>query len=393
LNLLMLVHRIPYPPNKGEKLRAYHELRHLAERHNVWLACFVDEPADLQHAETLRQWCRDVAAIPLNKTAALLHGGACWLLGGTLTEGYFHAAALSRTLRTWGQQVSFDCALAYSSSMARYALDVRASRRVLDFVDLDSAKWRAYAQQRSFPASMVFAREAARLAEKERAWAARFDASVFITPAEAADLTAPEAAGKVHVVGNGVNPPSEAPAALPHEPNVGFVGMMDYFPNVEAVCWFVRQVWPLVRAKHGDATFWIVGRAPSAAVRALADTPGVRVTGAVEDVSEYLAKFRVSVAPFLTARGLQNKVLEAMAARRPVVVTSMIARSLRGSPGDDFLAASSPSDFADRVSDLLIDDDLAARIAERGAELVRTQYRWETEMEKLSAIVEGASPA
>lgn len=389
----MLVHRIPYPPNKGEKLRAYHELRHLAERHDVWLACFVDDPDDMQHVATLRPWCRDVAAIRLNKTAALLRGAACWLAGGTLTEGYFHAREMSRALAAWTRQTRFDSVLAYSSSMARYALDVEAPRHVLDFVDLDSAKWSAYARRRSFPVSQIFAREGERLAVKERAWAARFDASVFITPAEAADLAAPDSTAKVRVVGNGVTLPSDGRPPLPRDPNVGFIGMMDYFPNVEAVCWFVEQVWPHVRTRRNDATFWIVGRSPNPRVRALAARPGVRVTGAVDDVAEYLAKFRCSVAPFLTARGLQNKVLEAMAAGRPVVVTSTIARSLLGSPGEEFLVADTPAEFADRVFDLLSDDALAANVADAAARLVQTQYRWDTEMEKLSTIVEGAPPA
>ncbi|MGB9626522.1 MAG: sugar transferase, partial [Phycisphaerae bacterium] len=170
----MLVHRIPYPPNKGEKLRAYHELRHLADRHDVWLACFVDDPDDLPHVPTLRQWCRDAAAVRLHKKAAMFRAAASWLAGGTLTEGYFRARRLREILTAWSRQVRFDCVLAYSSSMARYALDVPAARRVLDFVDLDSAKWRAYAARRRFPASLIFGREAARLAARERAWARAF---------------------------------------------------------------------------------------------------------------------------------------------------------------------------------------------------------------------------
>ncbi len=388
----MLVHRIPYPPNKGEKVRAYHELRHLAARHDVRLACFVDDPADLPHVGVLRECCRDVLAVPLSRRLATLRAGLRWLGGGTLTEGYFNARAMHDGLRRWTETERFGAILAYSSSMAPFALAVPATRRVLDFVDLDSAKWAAYARQRSFPASLVFGREGTRLAAREKAWARQFDASVFITPAEAADLDAPDVADRVHVVGNGVTPPPGPTPPLPREPDVGFVGMMDYFPNVEAVCWFVRDIWPLVRRRYPDATFWIVGRSPAAGVRALAAEPGVRVTGAVDNVGEYLAKFRVSVAPFLTARGLQNKVLEAMAARRPVVVTGRIARSLHGRAGEHFLAADEPAEFARRVIELIENDALANGLAERAAELIATRYRWDAEMEKLTAIVEGRGP-
>lgn len=386
----MIAHRIPYPPNKGEKVRAYHELRHLAERHDVWLACFADDPADIVHADTLRQWCRDVLVVPLNRRRATIRAGLRWLTGGTLTEGYFRAAAMANGLRRWTGAVRFDVVFAYSSGIAPYALAAEAPRRILDFVDLDSAKWAAYATQRRFPASLVFGREAARLHAREQQWARQFDASIFITPTEAADLNAPDATTRLHVIGNGVDAPCVPPGPLPSGPHVVFVGMMNYFPNIEAAGWFVREVWPRVRARHHDATFSIVGRSPTAGIRALGNTPGVVVTGAVDDVGEYLARSRVSVAPFLTARGLQNKVLEAMAARRPVVVTGRIARSLHGTPGEHFLTADDAAEFADRVIDLIEDDALASRLVNRAAELVATRYCWATEMSKLAAIVEGA---
>lgn len=389
----MLVHRIPYPPNKGEKLRAYHELRHLAERHDVWLACFADDPHDLQHEGALLAWCRDVLVVPLRRRQAIARGLVRWMAGGTMTEGYFHSRRMTQGLRRWARQVRFDRVLAYSSSMARFALAVEAPRRVLDFVDLDSAKWAAYAECRRPPASVIFGVEARRMRARERDWAERFDASVFITPAEASDLDAGGAAAKVHVVANGVTPALADPPPLPARPCVGFVGVMDYFPNVEAVTWFVRDAWPLVRRRYADAEFWIVGKSPNGAVRALHGRDGVHVTGPVDSVAEYLARFRVSVAPFLTARGLQNKVLEAMAARRPVVVTSRIARSLAGSPGEHFLVGDGAEAFADRVISLIEDDALAAQVVDRGAALVATEYRWETEMDKLAALVEGGDAA
>jgi sugar transferase (PEP-CTERM/EpsH1 system associated) len=388
MNVLYLAHRLPYPPNKGDKLRSYHELACLSERHDVWCACFVDDPADLRHVFKLRERCHEVAAFRLYRALAAPHG--LWSLsrGRTFTEGYFQHLGMVRTLRRWNAAVGFDAVLVFSSGMAPYARLVDAPIKVLDFCDLDSRKWVAYAQRGGGAKARLFSLEGRRLADREHQWLDEFDAAVVITEAEAESLRRLPLRHKVHVIGNGVDLPAAAqPRPVADRPVVGFVGAMDYFPNVDAVCWFAEAVWPRVRQEVPAARFEIVGRHPTRAVRALADQSGVQVVGEVEDVLSFLLQFRVSVAPLRIACGLQNKVLEAMAAATPVVLTVAAATGMNATPGIEYLVADEPEQFAAHVVSLLTDQKRCEQIGRAARRHVAAHHCWEREMAKLERLL------
>ncbi|UCG16785.1 MAG: hypothetical protein JSV19_01870, partial [Phycisphaerales bacterium] len=280
MNILHLAHRLPYPPNKGDKVRSYHQIAHLARNHAVWCACFVDDPADLVHVDRLRSLCREVAAIRLFKPVAAL--GGLWNLttGGTFTEGFYQHLHMLRTLQRWNRTVDFDAVLVFSSGMAPYARYVDAPRKIVDFCDLDSQKWSAYARRGAGPRAPLFRLEARRLARHELEWLDAFDAAVVITDAEAADLIHSPLRHKVHTVSNGVDPPAGCDRiAPPDQPVVGFVGAMDYPPNVDAVRWFAETTWPLIIRRVPGARFEIVGRYPTRPVRELSRIEGVEVIG------------------------------------------------------------------------------------------------------------------
>jgi len=275
---------------------------------------------------------------------------------------------------------------------------VPADRRVLDLCDLDSLKWRDCADRATGPRAWLLRSEAGRLAERERRWVDAFDASVLISEAEAATLDDDRRLReKVHVVTNGVDLPDEwmstAPNRLPGAPpvasRVGFVGMMNYAPNVDAVCWFARECWPAIRRAIPDATFRIVGRAPSSAVRRLETIPGVEVTGPVDDVVAELAEIDVSVAPMRIARGVQNKILEAMAASRAVVLTRAAALGIAARDGHDFVVADAPTEIAQRIVDLLQDDKRRSRIGRNARRYVALNHRWEAAMLPFELIATG----
>ncbi len=344
--LLFLAHRIPYPPEKGEKIRAWHQLAHLARRFEVELGCMVDDPADLAHLPFLRTVCAHVEAplIPGRRAAA-----ARALLrvrpGLPLSLGWFHDAGLAAWVRAGLAARRWDAAFVYSSAVAPYVMGRAGQalpRRVLDLVDVDSAKWEAYAADARFPWRQVWAREARTLLAFERRAVAEFDASLFVSAAEAEHFlaAAPEARGRVHAVENGVDlsrfdPGAAYPDPFGAAPAAVFTGTMDYRPNVEAVAWFAAEVMPLLPEA---LQFWIVGANPSPAVRALAGGR-VHVTGPVVDVRPYIAHAAVSVAPLRIARGIQNKVLEAMAMARPVVATPQAFEGVHALPGRDLLVA------------------------------------------------------
>jgi sugar transferase (PEP-CTERM/EpsH1 system associated) len=283
----------------------------------------------------------------------------------------------------------------FSSAMAQYVANLPGVRTVVDFVDVDSAKWEEYGRARRWPLSRIYRREGDRLLSYERAVARAADASVFVTVAEA-DLflrKAPECAGRVWSAQNGVDTGYFAPdAARPSpfaadEDPIVFTGAMDYWPNVDAVCWFAHEVLPAIRAVRPAARFHIVGMQPAPTVQALARLPGVAVTGRVPDVRPYLAHARVVVAPLRVARGIQNKVLEAMAMARPVVATSCAAEGLTARPGVDLAIADDPADFAARAL-ATMEPAEADRLGAAARARVMADYDWAANLAPFARLIE-----
>lgn len=410
MKILTLIHRLPCPLDRGAKLRSAAELHWLTSRHEVWCAGFLD-PLEAGQSlaardAALRQWqerCQALFAVPLVGWQASARSMLSLAAGKTATEGYFSSRRLTRQVLKWAEQVHFDAVLACSSSMAPLALAVTARRRVLDMVDLDSRKWLDSVERASWPMNWVYAIEGRRLAALEAQWIDAFDASVFCTPREVELISDARLRRKAHVIETGaacvVDPASTDDAhavetsPLPESPIAGFLGAMDYPPNVDAVVWFANEIWPRIRAKLPTAEFWIIGRSPAHAVRDLGSRPGIRVTGTVPEVESYLRRLRVSVAPLRIARGLQTKVLMAMAKARPCVVTSCVSEGLEAEPGEALWVADEAQGFADAVLTLLTDHGAATRLGETGAAFVRRRYRPATDLQHLEDRLAGREPS
>src|SRR3954471_9733500 len=293
-DLLFLAHRIPYPPDKGDKIRAWNVLRHLAERYRVHLATFIDAPEDVASVPHLEAVCASVVWRPLSPRRARLRSLAGLLKGASLTQFYFSDRRLRNAIARLVAVHNPALVYVFSSSMAPYVPDLPGARVILDICDVDSEKWRQYAETGSGPARAIYRREGRTLLALERRAAARADAVLLVSRAEAelfASL-APEAAARTHAVGNGVDlayfdPLRDFANPLDDRPAIVFTGVMNYRPNVEAMVWFVQHVMPLLRARAAAPCLWIVGMNPSRAVLALASSD-VRVTGRVPDVRPYL---------------------------------------------------------------------------------------------------------
>jgi sugar transferase (PEP-CTERM/EpsH1 system associated) len=388
------VHRIPFPPNKGDKIRSYHLLKHLSSRYDVHLGTFVDMPEDMVHADELRAYCRSHLIRLLDPRVARLRSVSGLLTGEALTLPYYRDGALQewvdRTIRT----ERIRKAVVFSGAMEQYVRD-RGLRVVLDFVDVDSAKWSEYAKRHSWPSSVIYRREGKRLLSFERAAARRSAASVFVTRAEA-DLflrLAPECTGKVCVAEMGVDigyfspDPSRVSPFTGTGPNIVFTGAMDYWPNIDAVTWFASEVLPLVLRARPDARFYIVGMNPTPAVVALRTRPGTVVTGKVPDVRPYLQHASVVIAPLRVARGIQSKVLEAMAMERPVVITAAASSGLSGLPGTELEIAVSPEEFAQKVLSSL-DPATAAAMGRRARSRIVDDYSWARNLAVFEGLLE-----
>lgn len=335
-DVLLLTHRIPWPPDKGDKIRSYHFFRHLAEKYRLHLGTFIDSADDWRHVPELEKRCASVCVRPTGRFRSVRRGLRALSQGKSVTMVYYDDKVMSRWVADLVSESGLTAAIVYSAGMAGYLDAVPPSMpKVLDMVDVDSEKWLEYAAHKSLPQSWVYRREARLLSRAEIDLVSRFDRTLLVSDDEVRLLRnrCPDLQDRISVVPNGVDSDYFSPGdfALPFPETtdaIVFTGAMDYWANVEGVSWFAHEVFPQIRAQAGNTSFYIVGSKPSAEVRALADLPGVFVTGRVPDVRPYLAHAKVVVAPLRIARGLQNKVLEGMAMARPVVATTAAMRGI-----------------------------------------------------------------
>jgi len=394
-NLLYLVHRLPYPPNKGDKISSFNLLRYFSSRYRVFLGTFVDDPADRQYVDKVRSYCADACVVDLNPLTAKLASLRGLLTGEALTLAYYRNAELRRWVEKVCEGNPPDAVLIYSGAMGQYVpVDLPAHTTTLfEMEDVDSDKWRSYAQTQRWPLSWIYARESLRLLAYERRMAARFDVSVFISPDEAALFRqlAPEVADKVAYRTQGVDseyhdPALALPSPYPQDKRVlVFCGAMDYWPNADAVIWYVNEILPSVREHAPDVLFAIVGMNPTDDVRKLAEHDGVMVTGAVPDVRPFVMHAYAAVLPLRIARGIQNKALEAMALEKPVVgtpdaLTGIIAcpefKPWVGEHADELIAATKAA------LDANLSQDPGGRVC------VLRHYNWDANLKRIEQMLE-----
>jgi len=380
MRILYLAHRIPYPPNKGDKIRSFHQIRHLSRQHAIHLLAFFDDPADRGHVAVLKEFCRDVELVPLHPWPQRIRAGVALLSGKPWTLGYFSTPLMKQAVCRQLRSQSFDLIFVYSSSMAPYVSDA-AIPKVLDFVDSDASKWNQYAERKAWPVSALYGSEGRRLAGFELAMTRSFDASVFVSCREATHLEVPGVREKLKFIQNGVDleffRPQKPPASTA---TIVFTGAMDYYPNVDAVDYFANHVFPLVRRHAELARFLIVGSRPARRVQRLARLTGVEVTGTVPDTRPYLAQAAVAVAPLRIAQGIQNKILEALAMGIPVVATSKAAAGIQGLKDLSVTVADEPEDQAQHVLRMLSRGRLSHQEVARTRACLKEHYSWDHNM-------------
>ena len=388
-DILLLAHRVPYPPDRGDKIRGFHILKYLSERKRVHLIAFADDTCDLKSKSGLAKFTGNRSIIWRSKPRAVAAIEA--LLGRkpvSLTA--FGNKPLREAVDNILSRHSIDTIYVFSSQMAQYLPSRPRQRVIMDFVDMDSAKFASYAKSSTGPMAWFMRREAKMLFSHERAVAHRASASLFVSTAEADLFRAMSGAERVHVVENGIDTEFFDPMA--HFKRIDsmnslivFTGQMDYRPNIEAVTWFVEAILPHIHVRHPEARFAIVGRNPTEAVKALANQPGVIVTGEVADVRGWIAASCVVVAPLKLARGVQNKVLEAMAMARPVVASRAAAEGI--DHGGTIRVGGTVGEIAEEVIALLDDPAVAAAIGRDARAQVQARYSWDARLAPLDSIL------
>ncbi len=373
MEILFLAHRAPFPPDRGDRIRSYNVLKYLSARARVHMVAFTDDGAAMSaHDAAMVDEC---VLVPRRKSQARA-GVEAVANGEPVSLTAFRDRRVSAAVSDLLARRPIDAIYVFSGQMAQY-LPATGPRAVMDFVDLDSAKFAAYAADARGLMRWMMQREARLLARVERQIAARVHASLFVSAPEAALLPGSG------VLENGIDTAFYDPAVPPvcaPRPLIVFTGQMDYRPNVEAVTWFARDVLPLLPGAH----FAIVGRAPISAVRALASL-NVTVTGEVPDVRGWLAAADVVVAPLKLARGIQNKVLEAMAMARPVVASPAAAEGI--DHADTIRVAASAVDFADAVGGLIADRAGATRLGAAARTQAIARYGWEARLAPLDDLL------
>ena len=396
-NILYLVHRLPYPPNKGDKVRSFNILKYLSSRGNVFLGTFIDDPDDEKYTSYVDKFCKQAYFEKINKNYSKISSLLGFIKGDALTLNYYN----SQKFHSWVTSVvgnnKIDAVVVFSSVMAQFVNADLHSRTLVDFVDVDSKKWNDYAEKAYFPFSWIYKRESIHLLSYERYLASHVSHSFFVTEKERSLFSsyASESVSRTSALNNGVDSNffSQQKWFLSPFDNfsdeflpIVFTGAMDYWPNIDAVIWFAENIFPMLIKVHRNIRFYIVGRNPSQSVLNL-KSKSIFITGTVKDVRPYIQHATVVVAPLRIARGIQNKILEAMSMAKPVVASCACVDAIDCTDGVDIYSAEKASDFI-RLIDYIINNKNEAELVGSAARRnILEKYSWDFHLKGMNKYI------
>lgn len=387
MKILCLTPRLPFPPDRGDRLRAFNILKRLGGEHELHLLSFIASDAERQHAAALEPFCRSVQVVPLSprRSAATVALNAWRRL--PLQALYYRSAAMQRAVNETLRWQHFDAVYVHLFRMAPYLDGRRDLYRIVDLTDVISSELARSMAYRGAVSRLVYGIERPRIARYEREVAQRFEEVWLVSDHDRQLLAAECPDASIRVVPNGVDFAAFYPTGQPAEPNsLLFTGHMRVFHNIDAATFLVQEILPLVRQEIPDCTLILAGADPGPEVQALASQAGVTVSGFVPDLNAALNKAAVFVAPLRFAAGVQNKALEAMAAGRPVVTTSLVNQGLGAQPGRDLLIADDAGTIANQIVALLHDAGMRERIGQAGREFVKSQFSWDVVAQRVHSI-------
>jgi polysaccharide biosynthesis protein PslH len=389
MKILYVCHRVPYPPQRGGKIRPFNMISHFSRKHEVTVASLARSREEFDESLGLREHCKELICERVTPVAAVARMLIRAPTRIPFSMGYFFSPALKVRIAEAVARERFDLIFVHCSSVAQYVADVTGIPKILDFGDMDSQKWLIYGQVRAFPMSLAYALEGKKLEAEEKRLSVKFDLNTCTTQEELSTLRGFATGVESDWFPNGVDHAYFAPSAEPYDPDlISFIGRMDYYPNQEAMFRFCKSTLPLIREQRPNAKLSIIGANPSAQVKQLGELPGVTVTGSVPDVRPFVRRSAVNVAPLRIARGTQNKILEAMAMGVPVVTSDVAARGVDAVPGEHLLCATTPVEEARAVLSLLADPQRRAKFSEMGRARVLSHHDWKASMRRLDSIVE-----
>jgi sugar transferase (PEP-CTERM/EpsH1 system associated) len=388
MRIFFVCQRVPFPPDRGDKIVTFQEVRHLSQRHEVHVFCLADGADDLANVAGVVEHAASVTAVPVTKLRGRLRSLLALGSRRPLSVAAFDEAKLHDAIIRKYDEARPDLIIVFSCNVAQYAEHFAGVPRIMQFHDLDSLKWVQFATFKNVPLKWIYQTEAKRLFAYERSIARRFSLSLVCNTAERDDFERLFPGIEVSLVGNGVDLDHFRPSVAKKRPgSMMFTGVMDYFPNVDGVLWFCDEVLPRVQSRVPEASLTICGNRPTAAIIRLAKRRGVSVTGWVPDTRPYLDSAEVCVAPLRVGRGVQNKLLEALAMGLPCVASYVAWRGTAVPKGASILVSDDAAEFAEHVTQLLQVATLRMDMAAKARAAVETMYRWEPQLAALDSVI------
>ena len=390
MRILFAAHRVPFPPNKGDKLRSFNEIVFLSKNHDIDLFCLAHNDTDLGYKQELEKYCRSVTIVREGTLISNIRASMALLGRGSFTRAYFRSPRLQAAISAALTSNNYDAVFVYCSSMASYFEKRCSVPRIIDFVDVDSEKWKQYVTTAPIHKKLLYTLESRRLKRYEQLIAKTYRFSFFVSEHEARDFrTNIYNTEAVLALSNGVDTKRFFPGDGTYENNrIVFTGAMDYFANIATVQFFVDKILPRIASRIPDVHFFIVGSNPDAAVYKLQESEfAVTVTGAVESILPYLHDAAVFAAPMQIARGVQNKILESMAAGVPVVTNSRGFEGISAAAGNDLIVADDVNIFAEACIEIMQNPQVRRQLSENGLVAINSAYSWEKNLTPLDVAL------
>ncbi len=384
MKIFVLLSRFPYPLEKGDKLRAYHQIRHLAKNHEIHLCALNDIRIKPEHRKAMDPFCKSVHVFDLPGIAAAWNIFKAFLTGKPLQVGYFFNAKAKRKINRIIDEIQPDHIFCQLIRVTEYVKE-RDIPKTLDYQDVFSKGVDRRSRTSPFYMKPILKLEYKRLLKYEHDIFGYFDHKTIISIPDRNLIPHPERE-QIEVVINGVDTDFFSPMETEKEYDLVFTGNMGYPPNVNAANFLVKEILPLVRQKHPEARVMLAGATPHPSVQALAGN-NVKVTGWVDDIRECYAGAKIFIAPMRIGTGLQNKLLEAMSMKIPSITSALANSALKARPNEEILVGQSAQDFADHIIHLLDDPGYAKKIAVNGHAFVHQNYNWASATRKLENLM------
>ena len=390
MNILYVCHRFPFPPKRGGKIRPFNMIRHLsASGHKVTVCSLARSAEEAEEGRGIAPHCADFEMAQVSNRLQTLRMVVRLPVTTPSSMGYFYSPTLAQRVRRRLSEQKWDLIFVHCSSVAQYVEHITDVPKILDFGDMDSQKWLEYANYKSFPLSLGYRFEGAKMLAAEKRLAGRFDLCTATTRAEWETLNGYGTGVASDWFPNGVDADFFCPTGEPYDADtISFIGRMDYYPNQECMARFCEQIWPILKSRRPNMKLLIVGADPTPEMRKLGEIPGVTVTGSVPDVRPFIRSSALMVAPLNIARGTQNKILEAMAMGVPVVTSTIAAGGVDAESVKHFLVADTPEEYAQSILRIVESPEERERLASAGRQRMLSHHAWPHSMARLDQIID-----